>query len=515
MFLLLVGSINSESPTYDEVTYAEAGYQFLTNKDFRFDPFNPPLAREIIALPALVQRSVIYNRVIFWPRMMVVLFTLALGFLVYVFSKKMFGGLAAKFALVLFIFEPNILSNGHYATADLIFTFFLFLSLFCFWIWRNKFTYKKIIIFSIIIGLLLSTKLTSIPFLLFPLFILFIMGKSNKKDLIKYFFWRKNIWLILLFIFVTALTLWSTYFFKLEPPLGYRFDKNRPAIAIAKNNPLVKLLLATPVPLGSYISTVKQIALFNYSNLYVKRSYFLGMISLNGSPGYYFPIVFLIKTPIPLLILFVLSLFFFFKNIENGKFLLVPLFFIFFDVLFSKYPLANRYILPAYPLVIMYSSQIVCIKIVRKKLFYLFLVMMLVWYMVGTIRTSPYFISYMNEAIGGAESRYKYLVDSNYDWGQGLIALKNYQDKNNIKNLQFAYFGSIDPTKYGIKYEKIKNLSINDNKKEVALKFDKNHVIAISATCWYFCGYYKNPDLNKSNPVDIVGGSILIFEKKY
>jgi 4-amino-4-deoxy-L-arabinose transferase-like glycosyltransferase len=513
MSFFLVSSIKHESPTYDEITFTEAGYQFLVNKDFRYDPFNPPLAREIIALPALIQKYAIYDRNIFWPRIMVVIFTILLALLVYVFARRLFGMLSAMLALLLFVFEPNILSHGHYATADLILTFFIILSIFIFWLWRKSFTNKRIAIFSVIIGLTLSAKLNSIVFLLLPMLALYIIEIKKKENLTKFVFWKNRAKPFILFICVMVLTLWSTYIFKSEPLFGYRFDSNRPAIELAKKNPLIKIALTVPVPLGSYISTIKQVALFNYSNLYVKRSYFLETLSLNGSPGYFFPIVFLIKTQIPLLVLFSLSLLFFYKDNKKGKYLLVPLFFIFLSVLFSKTVLAIRYMLPAYPLIIIYSSQVANLKIVKKKILYIFLGIILIWYTIGTIKTFPYFISYMNESVGGVKNRYKYLIDSNYDWGQGLIALKDYQDKNNIKNLQFAYFGAVDPAKYGIKYEKIKNLSINDPKKEMTLKYDKNHTIAISATCWYFCGYYTNPAFINNMPVDIVGGSILIFRK--
>jgi len=513
MSFLLIGSIKQESPTYDEVTYAEYGYHFLVNHDFRYDPFSPPLAKEIVALPALINKNVIYDRIIFWPRMVTVVFTLGLAGLIYMFSKKLFGETSAKFSLLLVVFEPNLLANGHYADADLIFTFFYILSLFFFWLWRKKFTRKRIIIFSIITGLLLSTKITSIPFFIFPVIVLYALDVKRKRDLIKYAFWKKRIWVFLAVVFIVLVTLWATYFFKFEPPLGYRFDQNRPAIALSKTNPLIKFALTVPIPLGSYLSTIKQTFLYNYSNLYIKRSYILGMASLYGSPGYYFPLVFFIKTPLPLLMLLSLCLLIPFKYVKKEKYILIPLLFIFLNVILSHVTLVNRYILPVYPLVIIYAGQLVNIKTVRKTILFLFLGVLLIWYIAGTLKTFPYFVSYMNEAIGGAGNRYKFLVDSNYDWGQGLIALKKYEDNQGIRSLQLAYFGSIDPAKYGIRYEKIKNLAINDNKRTVALKFDKNHTIAISATCWYFCGYDKDPAFSKRSPVAVVGGSILIFKK--
>ncbi|MDO8610148.1 MAG: glycosyltransferase family 39 protein [bacterium] len=514
MLFLLVSSGLRESPTYDEITYVEDGYQFLVNQDFRFDPFSPPLAKEIIALPALINKVVLRDLVIFWPRMMVILFTIALGIIVYLFSKRMFGNLAGKLALAFYIFEPNILANGHYATADLIFTFFLVLSLFIFWSWKNKFTNRRIVIFSVILGMLMSTKITSIPFLILPIIILYIMDKNNNRSLSKILTNKKKIINFFLIIIITSFTLWATYFFKSEPLLGYRFDKNRPAIGLAKANSFINFALTQPVPLGSYISTIKQTALFNYSNLYIKRSFFSGKLYDYGSPGYYYPFLFLIKTPLPLLILLFSSLILFMKKTGSGKYVLVPIFVIFLTVLFSKVTLVSRYILPVYPLSIIYLSQIINLKTSRKKIIYFSIGLLLIWHVSGSISLFPNFISYVNELFGGSKNAYKYLVDSNSDWGQGLTALKNYQDANKINNLQLAYFGSVDPGKYGIKYERIKNLAIGDNHKEVNLKFDSTHTIAISATCWYFCGYYKNPEFSNSNPIDVVGGSILIFRKK-
>ena len=39
---------------------------------------------------------------------------------------------------------------------------------------------------------------------------------------------------------------------------------------------------------------------------------------------------------------------------------------------------------------------------------------------------------------------------SNLDWGQGLLALRDYQRKHPGEPIALAYFGSIDPRLYGI-----------------------------------------------------------------
>jgi 4-amino-4-deoxy-L-arabinose transferase-like glycosyltransferase len=49
---------------------------------------------------------------------MITLLSLALGLLVFLATKEIFGPLAAIIALFLFVFEPNLLANGAIVTTD-------------------------------------------------------------------------------------------------------------------------------------------------------------------------------------------------------------------------------------------------------------------------------------------------------------------------------------------------------------------------------------------------------------
>ena len=64
----------------------------------------------------------------------------------------------------------------------------------------------------------------------------------------------------------------------------------------------------------------------------------------------------------------------------------------------------------------------------------------------------PNYIAYANEAWGGPTQTYKYLTDSNTDWGQQLIATKAYVDQHGIKDCWIAYFVApyVLPEDYGI-----------------------------------------------------------------
>jgi hypothetical protein len=65
----------------------------------------------------------------------------------------------------------------------------------------------------------------------------------------------------------------------------------------------------------------------------------------------------------------------------------------------------------------------------------------------------PHYLSYFNTLAGGSAQGYRWLVDSNVDWGQDLLRLRQYQDANHVGRIHLAYFGRVAPEIYGIDYE--------------------------------------------------------------
>jgi hypothetical protein len=74
-----------------------------------------------------------------------------------------------------------------------------------------------------------------------------------------------------------------------------------------------------------------------------------------------------------------------------------------------------------------------------------FIALLIIWYLTEVIFIAPYFISYFNESVGGAKNGYKYVVDSNLDWGQDLKRLANFVEKNNVEKIKLDYFGGGSP----------------------------------------------------------------------
>ena len=72
---------------------------------------------------------------------------------------------------------------------------------------------------------------------------------------------------------------------------------------------------------------------------------------------------------------------------------------------------------------------------------------------ISSLRVAPHQLAYFNELVGGPEEGYRYLSDSNLDWGQDLEGLKAYIDKNNLPMIYLSYFGTAPPSYYGIRYQ--------------------------------------------------------------
>jgi hypothetical protein len=61
-----------------------------------------------------------------------------------------------------------------------------------------------------------------------------------------------------------------------------------------------------------------------------------------------------------------------------------------------------------------------------------------IWYIVGTVLVYPYELAFFNELVGGPENGWRYLADSNTDWGQAWQALRAFRRE---QALTFDYSG--------------------------------------------------------------------------
>lgn len=66
----------------------------------------------------------------------------------------------------------------------------------------------------------------------------------------------------------------------------------------------------------------------------------------------------------------------------------------------------------------------------------------------------PWFLSYLTEYVPDRRERgHRVMVDSNLDWGHGLMALRDFMREQRIDAVALSYFGSALPEAYGIRYQ--------------------------------------------------------------
>jgi 4-amino-4-deoxy-L-arabinose transferase-like glycosyltransferase len=438
------------------------------------------------------------EKVVFWARAMMVIFALLLALLVFEWARKLGGIRQGIFALFLFVFEPNIIAHSGLVTPDIGFTFSLFFSLLCLWNFINEPSFKNLAFTGFSLGLALLSKLSAL--ILVPIFIVLIYAYYPRK--------KSSVFMkaLLPIFLVTFFTLWSGYGFETGKMLAdgaAHPTLNRLIVSCPKflHNLIYFLTIHLTIPCPSFI---KGLYFLIYCNVTKHESFLMGMHFRGGSLAGYL-VAFLIKTPLPFLVFFVSTVFAKVKDRslfgKNEVFLFfVPLAFFIFTAFFSI-GLALKYVLPVYPLLCVFISQLAKAAFMRARFFRVAALALGAWLMAGTLAIYPHYLAYFNEFIGGPKNGYKYLVDSNLDWGQDLKFLKRYLTENNIQEIKLAYFGTADPGSYGIRYQKLE-----------PFKHEKG-VIVISAT--YLQGVHTPPEgyewLKDYTPVATIGFSIFVY----
>jgi hypothetical protein len=195
-----------------------------------------------------------------------------------------------------------------------------------------------------------------------------------------------------------------------------------------------------------------------YGQLYVfkflrRAAYLMGQVSTDGFLSY-FPVAFAVKTPLPIVILLIASLWAIWRggvDRRQALFLLIPAVVYFAAAVASRMNIGLRHILPIYPFLYVLIGGVAAWLWRRSRRFArVGLAALAVWYVASNVWIYPDYLAYFNESVGGPDNGYKILLDSNLDWGQDLKGLKLWMDRHQVKNIQLLEFGYSDAEYYGI-----------------------------------------------------------------
>ncbi|WP_161958753.1 glycosyltransferase family 39 protein [Ferruginivarius sediminum] len=569
-----VVSMRQKSVTVDELVYITAGYYHLTTGDFRFNMTNPPMMKLIAAAPLLLLKPQLpettgdlseFNEIEQWQyarrfhydnivdadtllfasRLPVVLLGVILGFFVFRWSRELYGTRAGLLALLLFAFSPNLLAHTRLATQDLGLTAFLFLGAYAFWKYVERPSLWRLLAAGLLLSAALVTK--SSAFFAAPAFLAFcaivILGRSEHgvwegcafvaridRQRIRTRQFASFAAACLVLAAVIAVSVNAAYLFQgtFQPVTAYlpaEKIQERLATAPGPARLIAGALIDLPLPAPEALVQMVRFQATRVSSGNVL--YLAGETSREGW-HYHMPLAFLMKTPIPMLLLTVAALWLVLRRRDlrpvEWLFLLVIATFMALFAYLKGVAIGLRYILPLYPFLFVFVSRLARDSTQWTRTTAVALAALLVWYVAGTLRVHPNYLAYFNESVGGPSNGYKYLVDSYLDWGQDLKLLKRYMEKNDIERIRLAYFGSGDARYYGIDYDYLPSIGLAPVGSGDKWWFERgpgsdlppfeitDEPLAISATLWagvFYPGYYE--PLRAMEPDDQVGHSILIY----
>jgi hypothetical protein len=157
----------------------------------------------------------------------------------------------------------------------------------------------------------------------------------------------------------------------------------------------------------------------------------------NGGWYHYYIYAYLIKEPLGIIVLIVLSICvgIFGKGYTStyrDEFLLlaIPLSLLVFISSQTGFNHHLRYLLPALPCVYIWLSKVAKSFVMKKKVAAGLTTVGLVWLIASSLYYYPHSMSYFNELVGGPKNGHYHLGNSNIDWGQDLLYLKRWLEKN-------------------------------------------------------------------------------------
>jgi len=474
MFALEATSACLKSPTYDEQGYIARGYAYVSLGDRHILIGTPMMLNAWNALPLLWLPDVHLetdhptwdgtdfhdvgshflwesgndvDQVMFWARLPTMILSLLLAATAYRWARELYGPRAGWLALLLATLSPNILAHARLATTDLGLAFFFFLATYRLWRYLESPTWGNLVWAGVALGLSQGTKFSAL--LIAPVWVaigvVWVLAGGPKENES----WiRRGGSLALAGVAMAAVgffVLWATYGFEIAP--------------LREGS----LSLPAATHFGQWLDISGRLA---GEETRRAPAFLMGQYSDTGW-WYYFPVAFLLKTPLPTLVLLLWAAIFSLRRLSDAAprhwrrelAVILPPFIYFVLSLTSKLNLGYRYLLPILPFLFVYGSKIansewrMADRNVRHTMRTAFLALLIGWYVFGSFCIYPHYLAYFNELAGGPEGGWRYLVDSNIDWGQDAILLQQYLEKHGVGRVKLAWFGESRPEYYGVPYE--------------------------------------------------------------
>jgi hypothetical protein len=401
-------------------------------------------------------------------RLPVIWLTCLLAALTYRWAGELGGLWAGRLALLLVIFDPNLLAHGRLTTTDMGVAALSAAAMWSLWRAVRRPGWGRWAAAGFLFGLAQLSKFSALA--LAP--VVLAVGAAGwwhdarpedghaARSLRR---WTAH---LLLLYAVGGLVVWAGYRFSWGPiaPLG-----------------------GLPGPAPAYWSGIASILQRTGSG---SPAYLMGQISRDGW-WYYHPLAFAIKTPLPTLALLAAALWSWARSAlrrdpapvghvshatpavghvshvtPGGGFtiaslcLLLPALAYWALAVGSSFNIGYRHILPTLPLLYVWAAWQLGTPLsgvgqsTRRSPVWRALLLggLALWLVGGTLAIAPHYLAFFNALAGGPDGGMRFLVDSNLDWGQDLPALSRYVATQGLDRIYLSWFGAAHPEAYDLPF---------------------------------------------------------------
>jgi hypothetical protein len=473
--------IQSQSFTFDEPINILSGLEQWRTGQFsggRGMNDHPPLSRLLCTLPAINPRFQIGDKVVPNPdavawhnsdfdsfgrilpdpetvawhtRPVNAVLGALLGLLLWLAARSLYSTSAANFVLALFAFSPSLIAHFSLAaTNDGAITLMLFATVFQLCRWRYNRSWSQTVLLGFVLGGLLIAKASSLPCFGAAIALMLVLKPGSIATHPAEWNWRQAVTALL----ISFLVVWGAYHFHVSR-ITLAASNIQMRVAIPnRQDPVIRnsshaLRISVPIPAFEFVQA------FRYQLVHNQRGHgaFLLGRSYQGGSRLYFLVVIMLKWPTIVLALFLTAagLMLVRRTPRLRDFPFWAAFPILYLVLaeFASLNLGERYILPVYSFALLLCGSLWQFAKDRRVVPVLLLVALAI-HVGDVLRYAPDYLSYFNLFVRPASS-YRLLSDSNVDWGEGLIALRHYEQAHPNVPIHLAYFGNVDPAVYGIR----------------------------------------------------------------
>lgn len=414
--------------------------------------------------------------------------------LVFAWARSLWGRGGAWLATGLALFSPTLLAHGGLITSDMMLTACLLAALTTVWRLLHRLTWSRLLLATLACGATFLAKMSGV--LLLPMLALLLVARWLRRahlpiaiGPVRRARTRAGVaGATLAALLVVGAgsygLLWAGYGFRFSAfapgnpgQFYFSWDVILDRAPMSGARPPGNDVLVPPPPPAPTPTTVTRTIewarehrllpeafLWGFAHTYKfsrsRPAYFLGE---NGTEGWklFFPTAFLLKTTIPTLLLFASGVALLCASWRDRgtrgprwwyrSVPLLALFVIYWAVaLQTRLNIGQRHLLPIYPVVFVAAgATALAFRRTRSKWLAPALILAVAAHAADSWAARPFYVSYFQPLAGGPAAGHRHLVDSSFDWGQGLPDLERWlqakERRGDRTTVFLTYFGADSP----------------------------------------------------------------------